>query len=120
MDLASYVHQLRGHLPKASALIGGRPPDGGVAERARADMEREASSRSLGSEGYAAEFMDQSITSRWDKQKPKVCMSWNYMDLMGFPLGIWLSLAIVIFTNPGLITADIRVNVVGCREIALF
>ena len=74
MDLASYVHQLRDHLPKASALIGGRPPDGGVAERARAEMEREASLRSLGSsESYAAaEFMDRSITSRWDKQKPKV------------------------------------------------
>ena len=73
MDLAFYVHQLRSHLPKASALIGGRPPDGGMAERARAEMEREASSRSLNSsESYAAEFMDRSITSRWDKQKPKV------------------------------------------------
>ena len=72
MDLASYVHQLRSYLPKASALIDGRPPDGGVAERARADMDREASSRSQRSESYAAEFMDRSITSRWDKQKPKV------------------------------------------------
>ena len=78
MDLASYVHQLRSYLPKASALIDGKPPDGGVAERARVDMDREASiTRSQSSDSYAAEFMDRSITSRWDKQKPKVCCSTN-------------------------------------------
>ena len=78
MDLASYVHQLRSYLPKASALIDGKSPDGGVAERARVDMDREASiTRSQSSDSYAAEFMDRSITSRWDKQKPKVCGSTN-------------------------------------------
>ena len=83
MDLASYVHQLRSYLPKASALIDGRPPDGGVAERARAAMDREASSRSQSSESYAAEFMDRSITSRWDKQKPKVHM-YMYVLVLSF------------------------------------
>lgn len=72
MDLASYVHKLRSYLPKASVLIDGKPPDGGVAERARADMDRQVSSHSQSSESYATEFMDRSITSRWDKQKPKV------------------------------------------------
>lgn len=85
VDLASYVHQLRSHLPKASALIDGKPPDGGVAERARADMDREASSRSQSSESYAAEFMDRSITSRWDKQKPKVCVYVLELCVLFFP-----------------------------------
>lgn len=67
-DLASYVHQLRSYLPKASTLIEGKGPDGTATERARADNERDVFSRS---DSYAAEFMDRNITSRWDKQKPK-------------------------------------------------
>lgn len=69
MDLASYVHQLRSHLPKASALIGGKLPDGRVPEKAKSEIDRETSSRS---EGDAMQFMDRSITNRWYKQKPKV------------------------------------------------
>ena len=69
-DLASYVHQLRSYLPKASTLINGRTADGAVSERTRVESERgEMSSRS---DGYTSEFMDRNVTSRWDKQKPKV------------------------------------------------
>ena len=64
MVLAGYVHQLRSYLPKARSLIDGQKTE---EERGREESERETSSRSS-----ATDFMDRNITSRWERQKPKV------------------------------------------------
>lgn len=68
-DLASYVHQLRTYLPKASILIDGKPADSAVSDSVGTESRSEVYSR--------PEFMDRSITSRWDKQTPKVRTSFR-------------------------------------------
>lgn len=68
-DLASYIHQLRSYLPKASTLIDEKFADGAVSESVWGESQREVYSHP---DEFATEFMDRSITSRWEKQTPKV------------------------------------------------
>ena len=68
-DLAAYVHQLRSYLPKASIFIDGKCADSAVSDSVGTESQSEMYSHP---DEFVAEFMDRSITSRWDKQTPKV------------------------------------------------